>query len=91
MNPYLRVFLISIVVSVGVLLRLGYVDGVDFSSRRTLLLLSVLAVASIVTTLLVGTFSSRADKRWSWFKTSAVSIGSWLGVLLLIALITQMK
>jgi hypothetical protein len=88
-NSYVRTFVVSLIICVAGFLRFAQKYGVDWGSRRTALLFSIFGVAVIITTTLVGTFSSRAEKPWTWLKTLVISFGCWLTVLLLMALMTQ--
>jgi len=77
-NPYFRALVFSIGMSVAVFWRLFPENAGD--SRRIVLLLSILGVAGIVSTLLVGTFSRRSEKAWPWLTTGLASLGCWVAV-----------
>ncbi len=57
--------------------------------RRIVLLLSLVGVAGLVSTLLVGTFSGRGGKPWSWLATGFASLGCWL--LVMVAMLVLQK
>jgi hypothetical protein len=86
-NPYFRALVFSIGMAIAVCWRL--LPENDGDSRRTVLELSLLGVAGLVSTLLVGTFSSRGKKAWSWPTTGFASLGCWLVVLYAIFLLQK--
>jgi hypothetical protein len=86
-NPYFRAVIFSIAMAIAVFWRLFPENAGD--SRRVVLLLSLLGGAGLVSTLLVGTFSRRGEKAWSWPTTGLASLGCWLVVLYAILLLQR--
>jgi len=82
------------IVSLGILIASGlryfqrYGDARD--SRHISLVLLIHGTATVVTTLLVGTFSKRSAKPWPWLQVALVSFGCWLAVLWVLALTQKM-
>src|SRR5947207_2680989 len=79
-NSYFRALVFSLGMFVAVFWRLLPENRNAGDPRRIVLLLSFLGVASIVSTLLVGTFSRRGEKPWPWLTTGFASLGCWLAV-----------
>ncbi len=88
-NAYVRAFIASTFFAVGLLLRLSQKEQIVWTSRRTALLGSLMAVAFVISTALTGTFSSRAQKPWSWLKVFVLCFGCWLAVLVVAALMME--
>ncbi len=86
-SPYFRALVFSIGMAIAVFWRLFPENAGD--SRRVTLVLSLLGVAGLVSTLIVGTFSKRGEKVWSWPVTGLASLGCWLVVLYAILLLQK--
>ncbi len=79
-NSYFRSLVFSLGMFITVFLRLSPEYRAAGDPRRTVLLLSILCVASIVSTLLVGTFAGRGEKPWPWIGIGFASLGCWLAL-----------
>jgi hypothetical protein len=79
-NSYFRALVFSLGMFAAVFLRLFPENQAPGDPRRTRLLLLILAVASTVSTLLVGTFAKRGEKPWPWLTTGFASLGCWIVV-----------
>lgn len=88
-NSYVRAFLISMGLFVAVSIRYLQMYGATRDSRHISLALSVAGFATLITTLLIGTFSRRGEKPWSWLKTGVACFGCWLAGLFMISLIQK--
>jgi hypothetical protein len=88
-NAYIRAFVVSVVIFIGT--ALGYFQkyGGNLNSRRGYMIVYIAVVALTANTALVGRFSSRAEKPWPWLKLIVISIGCWLGLLLLMLLMVE--
>src|SRR5947209_4256259 len=79
-NSYFRASVFSLGMFIAVFLRLFPEYRAVGDPRRIVLLLSILCVTSVVSTLLVGTFSGWGAKPWSWIGIGFASLGCWLAV-----------
>jgi hypothetical protein len=87
-NSYFRALVFSVGMFVAVFWRL-FPETRSAGDPRRVLLLSILGVASIVSTLLVGTFSRRGEKPWPWLTTGFASLGCWLAVAYAMLLLSK--
>jgi hypothetical protein len=80
-NSYVRAFLVSAVITIAVSIRYLQMYGATKDSRHHALAISIAGFAFFITAMLVGTFSRRSEKPWSWLKVVVACFGCWLGVL----------
>lgn len=86
-NSYVRAFLVSTGLFIAVTVRYLQMYGATRDSRHNSLALSTGGFAVLITTVLIGTFSKRSEKPWSWLKVGVACFGCWLAVLCAILLI----
>jgi predicted MFS family arabinose efflux permease len=79
-NPYFRALVFSAGMSIALFCILFPENQSSGDPRRVPLLLSIIGIAGVVTTLLVGTLSGRSEKPWPWVVTGFASLGCWLSV-----------
>ena len=85
-NSYARASIVSLALFVAGSLRYFQKYGDVRDNRHITLVLLVNGTATLITILLVGTFSRRSVKAWPWLKVSFVSFGCWLAVVCVMAL-----
>jgi hypothetical protein len=88
-NSYIRAFIVCFLIFVAVVFRTFQRYGPQWSNQHSALILSILGFALLITSVLIGTFSRRAEKPWSWWKLGISSLGCWLAVLYLMLLIQE--
>jgi len=88
-NAYIRAFLVSAVIFIAMVLGYFQKYGGNLNSRRGFMLVYIELVTLTANTALVGRFSSRSEKPWPWLKLIAISVGCWLGLLLLMLLMVE--
>jgi len=89
-NSYVRASIVSLAIFLAAGLRYFQKYGDARDSRHVSLVLLIHGTATLVTTLLVGTFSKRSAKPWPWLQVALVSFGCWLAVLCVLALTQKM-
>jgi drug/metabolite transporter (DMT)-like permease len=77
-NSYVRAFLVSAVIAIAASIRYLQMYGTTKVSRHNALAISIAGFAFFITTLLVGTFSRRTEKPWSWPKVVVACFGCWI-------------
>jgi len=85
-NSYVRASIVTLALFVAGSLRYFQKYGDVRDNRHVTLVLLINGTATLLTILLVGTFSRRSVKPWPWPKVSFVSFGCWLAVVCLMAL-----
>jgi hypothetical protein len=80
-NSYVRAFLVSAVIAIAGSIRYLQMYAAARDTRHSALAISITGFALFITTLLIGTFSRRTEKPWSWFKVAAACLGCFLAVL----------
>ena len=86
-TSYFRALVFSLGMSLAVFWRL--LPEYRGDPHRIALLLSILGVAGLVSTLLVGTLSKRGKKPWPWVVTGFASLGCWIAVAYAMLLIQK--
>src|SRR6266487_3818599 len=86
-NSYIRAFLVCTGIFIAVSIRFLQMYGGVRDSRHIALAVTTEGFAFLIATVLVGTFSRRSEKPWSWLKIGVACLGCWFAVLCVIVLL----